>query len=231
MDETACVSAGFLLVTPVARQAYMPERLVPAVVISASACICPQFPGPYAIEWCSGWPESRAAKLQAAGVPAELHDGAMEWATAAFGERYGWPGVFYTLEAAREARDRFFPADARPLVIGLGLPAAFVEGFITYATPPVSPPGYAPAGESGSLEVVKTRQPMPAGGRIIGYEPMSLMLGVFDDSWLCSGPREEHVRTLGLHSVQNGFLASLEEASRYGADAPEIWLPVLLIEY
>ena len=232
------LSAGFLIVKPAVRPAYVSPQLIPDEVISASDCICPQFPGPYAISWCDTSDEDRASLLSAAGVPEEHHSRAIEWATEAFGESYGWPGVFYTVEAAHAAKMQFL-ADPSVRVIGLGLAEQLAAGFVREATPPVSPPGYAPTGESGYLECVKRGTPLPQGGRALGFEPLNLLLGMLEDSWLCSCLEQHCEAALNVRPAANGLLASLEDALRCCAEInrdqvpaePGPWYPFLLVEY
>ena len=233
------LSAGFLLVRPVVRPSYVSAQLIPHEVISASDCICPQFPGPYAISWCNTPEHDRATLLTTVGVPQALHGRAIEWATSAFGEVYGWPAVFYTLDAAREARAQFL-ADVQSMkVIGLAVPEELACDFVREATPRVSPPGYAPNGESGYLECVKRAIPLPPGGRALGFEPLNLQLGMLEDSWLCNGLEQHCATALGVRPSETGLLASLEEAKRCCAEIdrdevgaePGPWYPLLLSEY
>jgi hypothetical protein len=214
-------------------------QLIPNEVISASDCICPQFPGPYAISWCETPDGDRASLLAAVGVPRELHGRAIEWATSVFGEVYGWPGVFYTAEAAREAKAQFFASAESVKVIGLGLPEEFAIEFVSEATPPASPPGYAPSGESGYLECLKRTNQLPQGGRTLGFELLNLQLGMLEDSWLCNGMEGHCALKLQIRPSANGLLSSAEEAmcccaeiarDEVGAE-PGPWYPFLLVEY
>lgn len=233
------LSAGFLLVKPVVRPSYVSPELVPDEVISASDCICPQFPGPYAISWCNISDSDRASRFAKVGIPHERNAEAIQWATSGFGTSYGWPGVFYMLGAAREARERFFPGSGSVEIIGLGLPEQFAADFIDEATPPKSPSGYAPSGESGYLECLKRADPLPSGGRSLGFEPLNLQLGMIEDSWLCNGLEQHCALTLHVRPSPNGLLASLDDGIRccdeinrdeVGAE-PGPWYPFLLVEY
>lgn len=239
IDETRMLSAGFLIIQPVVRPSYVSPKLIPEEAISASDCICPQFPGPYAISWCSTPEDDRTALLAAAGVPPELHGRAIEWATSVFGETYGWPGVFYTAESARDARAQFLRTSNAAKIIGLGLPEQFASEFMNEATPPASPPGYAPNGESGYLECVRRGNPLPAAGRALGFEPLNLQLGMLEDSWLCNGLEQHCAVTLQVYPSDNGLLRSLDDAIRCCAEIdrdevgaePGPWYPFLLVEY
>src|SRR5207244_13553204 len=111
MGKSRMLSAGCLLIQPVVRPPHVSAELIPPTVISASDCISPQFPGPYAISWCLISDDERARSLVAVGIPAEKHAHAIAWATEAFDTAFGWPGVFYSLEEARETRDRIFAVE------------------------------------------------------------------------------------------------------------------------
>ena len=229
------ISAGVLLVKPIPRPEYMSVERIPTEVISASACICPRFPQPYAISWCATPDDARESLLREVGIRDDLHQRAIEWATDVFGEAYGWPGVFYDVDTARAARAQFFPPDPSVKVIALGLPEGLAPSFIRDATPPQSPPGYAPNGESGYLECVRRQRRLPDGGRPLGYEALNLQMGVLYDSWLCGGLEKE----LDVHLAAHGLIASLEDASRVcsavnreelpAEDGP--WYPLLLVEF
>ena len=238
-ESTIVLSAGFLLIKPVVRPPYISAELIPDQVISASDCICPQFPGPYAISWCTTSDEDRTSLLSQVGVPRELYADAIQWATAVFGESYGWPGVFYTADAAKGAMARFFTTPESVKVIGLGLPEQFASDFVNEATPPASPPGYAPNGESGYLECIKRGSQLPSGGQTLGFEPLNLQCGMLEDSWLCNGLERHCSATLQVRPSAVGLLTSLEDATRcckeinreeVGAE-PGPWYPFLLVEY
>ena len=233
------LSAGFLLVKPVGRPPYVSPELVPDNVVSASDCICPQFPGPYAISWCSTSDADREDLLAAVGIPHELHGEAIQWATSFFGTLYGWPGVFYVPAAAREARERFFPSSGSVKVIGLGLPERFAKDFINEATPSKAPSGYASNGESGYLECIRRANALPSGGRPIGFEPLNLQLGMLEHSWLCNGLEQHCAVTLDVRPSPNGLLATLDDGVRccdeisrdeVGAE-PGPWYPFVIVEY
>ncbi|HUR79748.1 MAG TPA: hypothetical protein VM733_03215 [Thermoanaerobaculia bacterium] len=195
----------------------------------------PQFPGPYAISWTVTPDPEREELLIEAGIPQERRERAIAWATETFDEAFGWPGVFYTVDAALAARAQFYAHESPMKVIGLGLPEDLAEGFIIDATPPQSPPGYAPNGESGYLECVRQKRPLPPDGRVLGYEALNLFMGMLGDSWLCSGLEKE----LDLRAGAYGLIASLEDAARCCAaiDAGKVaaengpWYPFVLIEY
>lgn len=239
MHDPNVVTAGFLVVRSVPRPDYVSADLIPSIVVSGSSCICPQFPSPNAISWVIASDEDRSRSLAAVGLGGDRNAAAIEWATASFDVIFGWPSVFRTLEAATAARSRFLASNDSIVVLGLGLPEQFVSAFLEEATPELSPPGYAPMGESGYLECVKHRVLLPDGGRRLGFEPLNLQLGMIEDSWLCNGLEQHCFVALGIRPSPNGLIETFEDATacvseisreQVGAE-PGPWYPFLLVEY
>ena len=232
------IASGFLLLKPAPRTDWFSQELLPERIISAADCICPQFPGSYVLSWCGDTPEQRAEAFDEIGLAPEHRDAATEWATAAFDEAFGWPGVFFTLEAALEARSRFFP-QSDLVVVGLGLPVQYRDAFVTALTPPPQQPGFAPNGESGYLRVTLTDTPLPDGGVLLGFEPLNVTLWQIAHSWLCNQLERDFSETLGIVPGETGLLESFADAARccqaiergdIGAE-PGPWYPMLLVEY
>jgi hypothetical protein len=232
------IAAGFLLVKLVPRPEWLSRELLPDEIVSASNCICPQFPGSYAIRWSSDSDETRASRLDEIGLAPARRDEAMDWATDEFEKAFGWPGVFLTLEAARDALARFLP-DSDLVVIGIGLPQQYRERFIGNAMPPPPQPGFSPMGKSGHLVAIESSGPMPPAAAILGYEPLNLMGGQIDHSWLCNGLENYVATNLGIRPGPTGLLQSAAEASQcceainrgeVGAE-PGLWVPWLLTRY
>lgn len=232
------LSAGFLLVKPVERPAYMDKELLPRRIVSACDCICPCFPGIYAIAWSAESAERRAAAFDQIGVPAAERDAVQRWATESFEEHFGWPGVFFTLDAAREARSRIFSRGDVD-ILGLGLPAFYRDAFVVGATPRPSKPGFAPVGKSGCLKTIEAGNPVPSTGIVLGFELLSTIMGQVDHSWLCNGLERHFANKLGIRPNEQGFITSLIDAGRcceaiergdVGAE-PGPWFPWLVVRY
>jgi hypothetical protein len=233
------VSAGYLLVRPSPRPSWASASLLPDVLVSASECLCPQFPNTSAIDWVKASEESREESLSDVGVPPGSWTEARAWASERFELDFGWPGVFYTIDAARDARSRFFPRDSKVKIVGLGLPSHCVDEFVRYTTPPVPDPGFSPQGVSGSLYCVRRSRPLAAGGRRLGYEPLNVSFGQIACSWICNGLETQCETRLGARPGPNGMLETIELAERCrteisreetGAE-PGLWLPWLLVAY
>jgi hypothetical protein len=233
------VAAGYLLLHPVPRPAHASPSLLPPELVSASSCICPQFPDTSAIDWVVSSEEERLEALEAVGLPAQRRSGARAWATAHFEIDFGWPGVFYTAAAATETRERFFGRESQIKIIGLGLPLSYIDEFTAYASPPPSSPGFAPQGESGYLRIVKAGQHLAAGARRLGFELLNVEVGQISHSWLCNGLETHCATHLGIRPNARGLLETLDLAERCRAEVsreevgaePGLWLPWLLVEY
>jgi len=232
------ISAGFYLLRPSPCPEQGPMNLLPQQIISASDCLCPQFPGAYAIEWTVVSEEQQAAAFDTVSLPPAKRPEAVEWATRNFQKSFGWPGVFYCPEEAIRTRDRFFPGESNIQVVGLGLPDEFVEAFLMDAAPRLSGEGRTPQGEPGAFEVVKRRQPLPEGP-FLGFELLNVEHGEVWHSWLCYGLEVDFAVRMDVQPNEQGLLPDLQTAKRCceAMDKEEViagsdvWLPWGLVRY
>jgi hypothetical protein len=225
---------GYLLIRPLPRGSFFSAELLPDLLISASECLCPQFPGDYAVDWCSMTDEQRSEKFGSVGVQADHVAAAREWATRAFDEEFGWPGTFYSVDAARKARASFFPADLDIRLIGVALLMASLDLFLLETVA-----GFAPEGESGYHSVAKRRGEVEAGGRMLGFEPLSIEDHQVQHTWLCNQLEAHCARILGVRPNVSGLIQNFDDAQRCcdeisrdetGAE-PGPWLPFAIFEY
>jgi hypothetical protein len=229
------ISAGFLLLKPAPRPEWLSTDLLPEQIVSASRCICPQFPGSYVLSWCSDSPETRSAEFDRIGLAVDARQDAAQWATAEFEQSFGWPGVFYTLDAALDARSRFFP-NGNLAVVALALPVRYRDAFVSAATSPSSDSGCAPQGRSGYLDAIEENGAVPPSAVVLGYEPVNVMFGQMDHSWLCNRLERYAAENLGIKPNPTGLIDSLSDAARIceaiarrevGAE-PGPWFPWVL---
>ena len=96
-------------------------------MLSIADCICPQFPGWYALSFSSDSDEERRQALSDLGVPIEKHQSMIDWATQRLGVTFGTPGVYYSLEAALDDKREFFSDRDDMAILGVGLPEEFVS--------------------------------------------------------------------------------------------------------
>lgn len=236
--EDDLIAVGYLLLRPVARTSFFAAELVPPLITSASDCLCPRFPGVFAIDWSSTSEDARAEAFAKLGIPPADQPNARAWATLAFDNDFGWPSVFYAVDAALEARRMFLSHAADARVIGVGVARDSLEGFLENAAPRALTGG-APGGESGSFTTGSRRAPLAAGGRKLGFELLNVELGDLHHSWLCSHLENHFSTALGVRPNAEGLIDTLEDAQRcceelstgkVGAE-PGPWLPFALIEY
>src|SRR5438128_129984 len=148
------VSGGYYIARPSRRAPYMSADLIPEVVLSASPCICHFFPDDWAIDWTFAGAEERAEDAAAFGIPSADLPRVTSWATGALLKDFGWPGAFYSLDGAQQARATFLPDDLETIIFGLGLHASDVQDFLTAAKPAAQISGQAPLAASGIYECV-----------------------------------------------------------------------------
>jgi hypothetical protein len=227
------LSGGYYLARRSKRQGFMSPELIPEEVLSGSKCICDSFPDTWAIEWASVSDEERAKAAASFGILADDLGRIMVWATQAFSKTFGWPNVFYTLQAAKEARVALLPPDADVVAFGLGLRATEVEEFLAAAKPPAKKEGFASVGETGIYECVSARKSIAEGGEFAGFELLSTFYSLLTCSWLCNGLEKECATQLGIRTNGHGLLPTHAEAlhcaefisrDEVGAE-PGVWLP------
>jgi hypothetical protein len=232
-------SAGFLVTRRFPRPEYSAADLLPALMVSASSDLATFIPDDWCIAWCGVAPEDRRAAAARLGIPPDRVDGVVATVTSriAAAERYGWPNISYTLEAAWEMV-RVGAPEGGLTVLELGLAMVDVPALLEASTPPEPQPGAAPVGEPGVRIALRRDLPVLASGRPLGFEPLcfNTTLGC---SWLCNGLEVPVAHELGIRPNGVGLLSDSEEARRavayisrddVGAE-PGLWLPWLLLEH
>ncbi|MEZ4253709.1 MAG: hypothetical protein R3B99_36340 [Polyangiales bacterium] len=216
------VAAGYFVSSPVPRGGYSNAALVADEVWSASDCQAPRF-GCWTLAWVD---EDRTTPANALGVTDV--DALVAWCTAAFdAERMGWPDVFFSLEAAREARDRFAPS-AR--LFGLALRSDHAGELLADADD---------ASNVGVVLALRRAAPLADGGTPRGFDVLCLDgYGGGFHSYLCNS-LETELATLGWRSGTLGLFPNEEDAERAAAHAglettaaePGLWMPWRVVEY
>ncbi|MDB4980449.1 MAG: hypothetical protein JWM82_1201 [Myxococcales bacterium] len=231
------VSVGYLLLRPLERTSFF-SALVPRSITSASPCLCPRFPGIYAIDWSSTPEDERGEAFVKIGIPPADQPAARAWATRAFDDDFGWPGVFYSRDAALEARRTFLSRVGDARVIGVGLSKDALDAFLESAAP--QPIGGDTAGvETGAFTAAKRREALAPGGRRLGFELLNIELGEPHHSWSCNNLQDHFLTALGVRPNAEGFIDGLADAQRCCAELasgkvgaePGPWLPFALVAY
>ena len=232
-------SAGFLVTRRVPRPGYNAPDLLPSLIVSASSDVATFIPDVWSIAWCGVEPSERRAEAAKLGIAPERVDGLVAAVTTriADAERYGWPNIAYTLEAAWEMA-RLAAPEGGLTVLELGLAASDVPALLEASASPEPAPGTAPLGEPGVRIALRRDAAVLATGRPLGFEPLcfNVALGC---SWLCNGLEVPVARVLGIRPNSSGLLSDPEESRRavayisrddVGAE-PGLWLPWLLLEH
>ena len=243
MDEH--YTAGYFLVRMVPRPQWLSECL-PAKILSASRCICPQFPGPYAYTVSHDVKKERAEKFDAIGIPPSERDDAMEWAVENFRDVFGWSSTFFELDDALSARTQFFGEDPEMTVVGVGLAQQLVTTFRGACRSSNEARSLKP---TGIMEMLDSQQPLEPRGELLGYELLNVSHGMLSCSWVCCGLEQVLPERLEFELNSSGMMTDFDDARRcfdylestelsgnsdswleLGAD-PGPWIPWRLVRY
>ena len=228
------VSGGYLVARPVERTPYMDASLLPARLWSASNCLARIAPGDWALEWVQRGDEERRSAAEAFGIPVDRLPALIEWATARFDRDFGWPGIFLTLEAAREFCAAFVPEDSDAAILGLALSDEDVEGVLQWLAP--GPREGAP----GVHRCLEARGAPASGGLRLGWDVLVSDHGAGPShSYLCNGLERDFAARLGARPNVYGLFddpARARQCASYagredvGAE-PGAWRAWLLTAY
>jgi hypothetical protein len=224
---------GYLVTRRVARPESMSAELLPAELLTASACIASFVPDVWSLGWTQVSGEERESAAAALGLAPEGLSVLIDRVTAGFDDgEFGWPNVVKSSEALGELV-RLLPDSSEWVVLGLGLHERHVPRFLEENAPAER------QGAGGVYEVLAGQAWLPEGGNIRGFELLGFESGSQPHSWLCNGLERECFRVLGIRPNRHGFLETEGEAERatayiarddVGAE-PALWLPWLIVDY
>lgn len=237
--EDQFVSAGYCIACRSKRAPHRSAKRIPETFISASGCICDFFPDSWAIRWSSDARKERERAAAAFGIQPDKIDGVVEWATTSFQKVFGWPKIFYSLEAAVVARSEFISNSVDIAVFGLGLHCDDTNQFLRVARPEDEKSGCSQAGETGIYECVKLQHTLAPGGQHLGFELLVIMFGLLTCSWLCNGLEAICAEQLQVKPNAYGFISEYADARRCAEyvsrdevrSEPGLWLPWLITLY
>lgn len=239
IPESEYVSGGYYVARLSRRAEYTSSELIPGRILSASGCICDFFPDTWAIDWTSDTVEDRWRQAAAFGISSIDLPKVMAWTAEFFSKAFGWPGAFYFLDAAQEARATFLPDNSEIVIFGLGLHESNVEEFLKAAKPDLTQQGCAPMGETGVFQCVSSGRKIAGGGYAAGFELLATCSGLLTCSWLCNGLEKDCAHRLGIAPNRHGFIESYRDALRCAEFVsrpetraePGLWLPWLVTVY
>lgn len=221
------ISGGYLIVKPPPRPKDFPE-LLPQSLITVSSCFADTAPDLWAVDWDNYSAEDVAEETAKFGIPAHLGAELVRWVSAQMKTTGEHPNAFLSLEMAREFWRRFVNNE-EILLVGIGLHTSLLPSLYGQLEKDVNR-GY------GLLERIERKEPLAAGGIVLGYEPLGYEATKFH-SWLCHAGGEDGRTLFGVRPNENGLIPDLdggiqttEYLARTGAE-PAIWAPWLLVKY
>lgn len=198
--------AGGYFVVKYSDRGFSKSDLMPERVISISNCIGKKFK----IYW--GWDvlQNRQDILDF-GIPEAKLSAFEAWAKDEVSITF--PGVFYSLQAAREFSTAFLTSAQDVVLVGIGLPNNMVDGYL--AGNPQT--GYDPVKQTyhadlyGVNYVLHQKGRLTGVGKAIGFEIVGENFGL-SCSWLCSNIEKDVNELFDIHPNQYGLIDSYEDA-------------------
>ncbi|HEU5321738.1 MAG TPA: hypothetical protein VFX28_13105, partial [Methylomirabilota bacterium] len=184
-----------------------PPPLVSDPFWTVSDCLCDIYPavGP---TWAGASDAELAAAAARLGVTRDgLHAVRREVDDLLARGALGWPYVFLDPGTARDFRRRHLARVPDVKLLAIATAPELAEALRREAAPA---PGHGPG---GVWEMVGRRQPLPGGGRALGFDVLGLDHGAFH-SFVCNLLQVEYRDRLGLHLNAAGKLPAWEDAVR-----------------
>ncbi len=227
------ISGGYWFVRSAERPSYAAADVLPPLLWTPTSCICELYPDYWAFSWCKPPQDEIDAVIRELGLSRADLQILQAWVETQFDHGgVGFPGIFLRLDIAKQFETRFIRTDSDIKLLGIGLPEAYVEEFLSEARPSSGeePPGIYQAIESRTL--------LTEGGVSLGFEPLGYEYGEFH-SFICNSLEEDYTKALNLSLNAHGRFTDLdacEQAIAYtrldstGAE-PALWQPWLVVEY
>src|SRR5689334_13008226 len=189
------------------------QNLLPSQVWSGSRHICEKYPDTWILGWRSSDEKNAVAELRDARAIIGLSDDEFAAAQRDFNDLhdrgdFGFPNVFMKADLALEKYGQYFYNVTDIKVLGLGLPALYLQNFLNH----YKSEWRAVIRENGVYQKLEQAE-VCAEGSIIGYD----LLG-FDGadycSFLCGSMEAEIHEKYGVQYNQYGLIAEFEQAER-----------------
>ena len=203
IDRSQFYSGGFFLVraseTP---QGLDKNSLLPAKLISLSACFCKKFD----IVWT--WtPYDKEAGLEF-GIPESKWEELIAWCKHVYQkDQLDLYGMFNSKQFAQDCIELFLPDTDDLYLIEIGLPTyPSVDSWHKRSLNEGSPAG---------VDLRISRQiPILETGNVLGYEVLSYDYHNLGHTWLCSLIHNDMYELYGIKPNQHGFLATYDDAKK-----------------
>jgi hypothetical protein len=225
---------GYYIISLLKRPEYMDNEIIPETIYSASECLC-DFHPEINILWC-GSKRKKQEYAQKLNITESTFSELEKWVEDMFAtEKFTYPQLFTTVELTREFYNKFLSHLTETKVIGIGLPEDFVNDFIEYE----ESQNKLEKNRYGIEKLLLNKIQIELKDSImLGYEVLGFENGTFH-SYLCNSLEKDFKKHFGFSLNENGFISSLEEATRfcdYSNDEelgtePVLWLPWVIFEY
>lgn len=218
---------GYYIIAQSKRQEWMNDKVIPNIVLSASRCICENYPNIDII-----WNKSEKKKYdyrKLLGLSIGTYEEMENWVMEGYQNgKFDYPDVFNTLESAIEFNNKFLINMPNLRVIGLGLPSKYTYDFLEDQN------GY----KHGVYNNIKKSLTINGHGKVLGYEILGYEYGSFH-SYICNGIEDDYYERFKLGLNKYGFISDFGEAdslSEYTnqeieGTEPVLWLPWIIAEY
>ncbi|GGA18307.1 hypothetical protein GCM10008018_72820 [Paenibacillus marchantiophytorum] len=220
---------GYYLVKPMKRANYLDKEIMPEEILSASNCICDNYPD---IGVC--WDKSESKKqeyMKQLNLSQDSFTSMEQWVEQEFdSKKLGFPHVFMSVQSAREFYHRYLNHITGIKLIGIGLPPEIIENLKE---------DFGAEGFFYGVEYnISQNKILEMNGNTLGYEILGYEYGAFH-SYICNSLFEYYNKNISFSLNENGFIRTLDEAyrlSQYTNDEikgtePVLWLPWIVIEY
>ncbi len=206
-EPSSLVSAGFYITRPVPRHAWLGDALLPAEILTLSACLAPLVPDVWALAWSVCSHDERCAELAKLGLPPETLPAVMAHATEAFDRGdLGWPHVWQSPAAARAMVHALPDLPADFAVYELGVPDGAVDALVEALAPAEG------MGAGGLFSRLSARVAVAHEAEVMGWEVLGVDAGGGLHSWLCNGLHTDAHRTRSVTPGALGLLAHEDDA-------------------
>jgi len=180
------ISAGFYILSPVGRASYMDKELLPEKIVSLSNCICEFHPN-INILWGGSHlnKQNYSNKLH---LSKDSFDEMEKWVLHQFEkDMFLYSNIFTTVNLARDFSGVFLNELDERMIIEIGLPESFVDGFLEDVDT------YSKSNKVGlgidKLLINKT--PIDVEANSLGYEVVGFEEGKFH-SYICNGLEKDY---------------------------------------
>ncbi len=231
--ECEWLEAGFYIISG----GKSPERatcLLPERIVTVSTCIVESYPDSWALPWAATTSDELRQIQALLGLKDSEFAELRSWVLRAMDdEKFGWPDVFFSLNAAREFRHRFLTAVKDTRILGLSLARDVAEEFLRDEAPQEG------HGGSGVWTMLRRGAQLNRPASPLGFDVLGAEYGGAFHTFSCNGLEQDFNKKLGITFNRYGLIDDYPTAitaSKYtnqddvGAE-PVAWYPFRVDDY